>query len=233
MTRFDNSVLPSFGLPRSRPSDSRRQSAWGRKSAAQGLFFVLVDTRGRSTECRPGESPSASSSPRSRPSAPRSTAGAGRRLQMLASYAERYAPVAEHAGISFPSTITFDVIERMPGGPTTASAAPECRRPFQQVAAEAERAKLPPAATRRLVGLLTAAWATFDEVAAASRSCAKARAVATGPGQAHRPRDRRRDAYARKLGVSSSSRPSTTSPRPSSYARRSPPWWAPRRTAHP
>ena len=34
--------------------------------------------------------------------------------------------------------------------------------------AKAERAKVTPAAARRLVGLATAAWATFDEVAASS-----------------------------------------------------------------
>ena len=53
-------------------------------------------------------------------------------LQALASYAERYTPVAEQAGASFPSTAAFDVVERVPGGPTTAFAAPECRRPFRK-----------------------------------------------------------------------------------------------------
>jgi hypothetical protein len=36
------------------------------------------------------------------------------------------------------------------------------------VIAEAERAKSTLAAARRLVGLVTAAWVTFDEIAAAS-----------------------------------------------------------------
>ena len=92
----------------------------------------------------------------------------GAALEALRSYAERYAAVAEEAGVSFPSTVGFDVVERVPGGPTTAFAAPECRRPFPQMIAEAERAKVTPAAARRLVGLVTAAWATFDEVAASS-----------------------------------------------------------------
>ena len=43
----------------------------------------------------------------------------GAALQALASYAERYAPVAEQAGVGFPSTVAFDVVERVPGGPTT------------------------------------------------------------------------------------------------------------------
>src|ERR1035438_2967353 len=57
----------------------------------------------------------------------------GAALELLASYAERYTPVAEQAGLSFPSTVAFDVVERVPGGPATAFAAPECRRPFPQV----------------------------------------------------------------------------------------------------
>jgi Transposase, Mutator family len=92
----------------------------------------------------------------------------GAALKALASYAERYAPVARQAGVSFPSTVAFDVLERMPGGSPTAFAAPECRRPFPQMIAGVERATVTAAAARRLVGLVTGAWATFDEIAAAS-----------------------------------------------------------------
>ena len=56
----------------------------------------------------------------------------GAALKALASYAERYAPVAERAGMTIPSMVAFDVVERVPGGPTTAFAAPECRRPFRK-----------------------------------------------------------------------------------------------------
>ncbi len=73
-----------------------------------------------------------------------------------------------HAGVSFPSTVALDVVERVPGGSTTGFAAPECRRPFPQITAEADRAKVNPAAVHRLIGLVTAAWATFDEIAGAS-----------------------------------------------------------------
>jgi hypothetical protein len=111
--------------------------------------------------------------------------------------------VAERAGVSFPSTVAFDVVERMPGGPATTFAAPECRRPFPQVTAEAELAQVDPAAARRLVGLVTAAWATFDEVAAASPA-----ELRNGPRGGGRDRDKLIDhvigaetAYARKLGV--------------------------------
>ena len=127
----------------------------------------------------------------------------GAALKALASYAERYAPVARQAGVSFPSTVAFDVLERMPGGSPTAFAAPECRRPFPQVTAEAERAMVIPAAARRLAGLVTAVWAIFDQIAAASPA-----ELRKGPRGGGRDRDQIIDhvigadaAYARKLGV--------------------------------
>jgi hypothetical protein len=129
--------------------------------------------------------------------------GEGAALEALASYSERYAPVAEQARVSFPSTVAFDVVERVPGGPTNAFAAPECRRPFPQMTAEAERVEVTLAAARRLVGLVTAAWAAFDEVAAASPA-----ELRKGPRGGGRDRDKLIDhvigaetAYARKLGV--------------------------------
>ena len=127
----------------------------------------------------------------------------GAALEALASYAGRYTPVAGQAGLSVPSTAAFDVVERVPGGPATAFAAPECRRPFPQVTAGAERAKVTPAAARRLAGLVTAAWATFDAVAVASPA-----GLRKGPRGGGRDRDQliehvigAETAYARKLGV--------------------------------
>jgi hypothetical protein len=124
-------------------------------------------------------------------------------LRALASFAERYAPVAEHAGVSFASTVAFDVVERVPGGPTTAFAAPECRRPFPQTTVKADRANVTPVAARRLVGLVTATWVTFGEIAAASPA-----ELRKGPRGGGRDRDALIDhviaaetAYARKLGV--------------------------------
>jgi hypothetical protein len=124
-------------------------------------------------------------------------------LETLASYAGRYALVAAHAGVSFPSTVAFGVVERVPGGPATAFAAPECRRPFPQVTAGAERAKVTSAAARRLAGLVTAVWAAFDEIAAASTA-----ELRKGPRGGGRDRDQlighvigAETAYARKLGV--------------------------------
>ena len=127
----------------------------------------------------------------------------GAALEALASYAGRYAPVAAHAGAGFPATVAFEVVERVPGGPATAFAAPECRRPFPQITAEVERAAVAPAAARRLAGLVSAAWAAFDQIAAASPA-----ELRKGPRGGGRDRDQiighvigADTAYARKLGV--------------------------------
>jgi hypothetical protein len=127
----------------------------------------------------------------------------GAALETLASYAERYALVAEQAGVSFPSMVAFNVVERMPGGPTTSFAAPECRRPFPQMTAETERAKVAPAAARRVAGLVRVAWTTFDKIAAASPA-----ELRKGPRGGGRDRDKMINhvlgaeaAYARKIGV--------------------------------
>jgi hypothetical protein len=124
-------------------------------------------------------------------------------LEALASYAGRYAPVATLAGVSFPAMVAFDVVERVPGGPATAFAAPECRRPFPQITASAERATVTPAAARRLAGLVTAVWAAFDQIAAASPA-----ELRKGPRGGGRDRDQltghvigAETAYARKLGI--------------------------------
>ncbi len=111
--------------------------------------------------------------------------------------------MAKQAGVSFPAMAAFDVIERVPGGSATAFAAPECRRPFPQITAGAERATVTPAAARRLHGLVTAVWAVFDEIAAASPA-----ELRKGPRGGGRDRDQimrhvigADTAYARKLGI--------------------------------
>jgi hypothetical protein len=124
-------------------------------------------------------------------------------LAALAGYAERYAPVIEEAGLGFPTTAVFDVVERMPGWQATAFAAPECRRPFPQLTAETEQGKVAPAEARRLAGLVAAVWAYFDKVAAASPA-----ELRKGPRGGGRDRDQviehvlaAETTYARKLGV--------------------------------
>jgi hypothetical protein len=127
----------------------------------------------------------------------------GGALEALARHAGRYAPVAGQAGVSFPAAVAFDVVERVRGGPATAFAAPECRRPFPQITAEAERAMVTPAAARRLAGLVTAAWAVFGQIAAASPA-----ELRKGPRGGGRDRDQlighvigADTAYARKFGI--------------------------------
>jgi len=127
----------------------------------------------------------------------------GAALESLASYAHRYAAVADHAGFRLPSAVAFDVVERLPGGSDTAFAAPECRRPFPQLTAGADRTPVTPAAARRIGRLLGAAWAFFDELAAASPA-----ELRKGPRGGGRDRDELIDhvlgadaAYARKLGL--------------------------------
>ena len=107
----------------------------------------------------------------------------GAALAALASYAGRYAPVAAHAVAGFPATVAFEVVERVPGGPATAFAAPECRRPFPQITAEAERAAVAPAAARR-----RPAWSARPGRPSTRSppppppSCARARAAAATTG---------------------------------------------------
>lgn len=124
-------------------------------------------------------------------------------LEALAGCAERYRPVAELAGIPFPSTAVFEVVDRPPGASATAFAAAECRRPFPQLTTELDREKVTPAAAARLAGLITATWAAFDEIAAAAPA-----ELRKGPRGGGRDRDQviehvlaAETIYARKLGV--------------------------------
>jgi len=124
-------------------------------------------------------------------------------LAALASYAGRYAPVAAHAGLSIPATAAFEVAERVPGGPATAFAAPECRRPFPQTTAKADRAALTPRRGpapgppgHRGLGHLRP-----DRHRLTSRAAQGPARRRPRPGPDHRPRDRHRQAYARKLEI--------------------------------
>ena len=112
-------------------------------------------------------------------------------LAALATYSGRYAPVAGQAGRSFLSAVAFDVVARVPGGSATAFAAPECRRPFPQVTAEAERATVTPAAARRLGPGRRGLCGLRRDPAASPPELAGAHGAAGGPGPADRPRDRR------------------------------------------
>jgi hypothetical protein len=118
-------------------------------------------------------------------------------LEILADYAERYAVVAEAAGVTFPkSATTFEVVERLRGGTNT-----DFGVPHEAAAAESE--KMTATVARRRVSLVTAAWGVFDDVAAASPEHLR-----KGPRGGGRDRDKMiahvleaEAAYARKIGI--------------------------------
>jgi hypothetical protein len=119
-------------------------------------------------------------------------------LEALASYADRYAEVARQAGLTFPSPsrVTFDVVEHLPGDAGTDFGIPSRT-------AEADRAKLTPAAAQRQAALVAAAWAVFDAVAATAPE-----QLRKGPRGGGRDRDKMighvleaEAAYGRLLGV--------------------------------
>jgi hypothetical protein len=119
-------------------------------------------------------------------------------LDALAEYAQRYAVVADRAGVRFPSTVAkaFDVRERVTGDATTDFGAPGA------VAADDARPVDRRQATRA-TKLLTAAWEIFADVASGSPA-----ELRKGPRGGGRDRDKMIDhvvgaeaGYARKLGV--------------------------------
>jgi predicted RNase H-like HicB family nuclease len=119
-------------------------------------------------------------------------------LEALATYLDRYAPVARRAGERLPKTAgrAFDVRERVTGDATTEFGAPGA-------VAAADREKVTPAMARRQAALLRAAWAVLDEVAAASSP-----ELRKGPRGGGRDRDKMlahvvdaESSYARKIGV--------------------------------
>ncbi len=117
-------------------------------------------------------------------------------MEALAEYAERFAPVAEAAGVPFPKRIEFDVAEQVPGGATTAFGAPE-------MTVDADRQPVTAAAAKRMAALMTATWNAFDAVAAVSPA-----ELRKGPRGGGRDRDKMIDhvleaenSYARKLGI--------------------------------
>jgi hypothetical protein len=119
-------------------------------------------------------------------------------LEALASYAPRYAVVAEQAGIAMPDDVDdgFEVVERLGGSGATDFGVPA------EVAA-AETAPLDTGEAERRSRLVTGAWAVLDRVAAGAPA-----ELRKGPRGGGRDRDRIVDhvlgaevAYARKLGI--------------------------------
>jgi len=117
-------------------------------------------------------------------------------LAALADYADRYAEVAKTAGVAFPNQFSFEVVEQVPGGATTAFGAPE-------ITAAAERLPVTAAAATRIASLATAAWTVFDGVVAESPA-----ELRKGPRGGGRDRDKMVDhvlgaeaSYARMIGL--------------------------------
>jgi hypothetical protein len=119
-------------------------------------------------------------------------------LEALASYAERYAPVAEQAGITFPDRVAerFDVVTRVTGDATTDFGAPGG-------VADSDTERLTAAAAARQADIVAAAWSVLDKVAAGAPA-----ELRKGPRGGGRDRDKMlghvleaEAAYARKIGV--------------------------------
>jgi hypothetical protein len=128
----------------------------------------------------------------------RSAKGEEAALAALAAYALRYAPVAKRAKVPFDprSMAAFRVLERIPGSANTDFGVPH-------EIAKRDTAPLSAAEGKRLATLVSAAWATFDEVAASAPA-----QLRKGPRGGGRDRDKivehvlgADDIYARKLGL--------------------------------
>jgi hypothetical protein len=119
-------------------------------------------------------------------------------LDALAAYAERYAPVAEAAGVKFPKTAGNDlnVVERVTGSGATDFGVPG-------VVLERDSKPLTPAQAKRLAALVEASWTVFDRVVDTAPS-----ALRKGPRGGGRDRDKIADhvlgaesGYARQIGL--------------------------------
>jgi len=122
----------------------------------------------------------------------------GAALEALGAYARRYAPVAKHAGLEFPSGTgdSLRVVERVPGSASTDFGVPDA-------VATADRRRLTNEEASRLAALVEAAWACLDRVVADAPPVLR-----KGPRGGGRDRDQivqhvvsAEAAYARKIGL--------------------------------
>ena len=116
-------------------------------------------------------------------------------IEALADYAERYEPVARRAGVKLPKP-SFTVVERIKGGGAT-----DFGVPYEQTPRDSTR--LTAAKAGKLVDLVEAAWALFDEGVKKAPATLK-----KGPRGGGRDRDPivehvlgAEQAYASKLGL--------------------------------
>lgn len=119
-------------------------------------------------------------------------------LDALSSYAERYRPVAEEAGVRFPKSVAadLDVIEQVKGDASTEFGIPA-------MVVGADGMPLTKAQAARLADLVAATWAVFDRVVKASPA-----ELRKGPRGGGRDRDKMvahvvdaEASYFRKVGV--------------------------------
>jgi hypothetical protein len=116
-------------------------------------------------------------------------------LDALAAAAERYAVVAELAGLALP-TAEFEVVERVEGNATTDFGAPSA-------ILQGDRTPLTAKEAQRLADLVGASWTYLDDIVAAAPA-----ALRKGPRGGGRDRDKivdhvvgAEEAYAGKLGI--------------------------------
>ena len=117
-------------------------------------------------------------------------------VEALAEYTGRYAPVAEAGGFPLGTSLSFVVVEELPGDATTTFGAPS-------QAATLERGRVTAARAERSAALLEAAWDELDAVYARTPA-----ALRKGPRGGGRDRDAMyahvlggEQAYASKIGV--------------------------------
>ena len=113
-------------------------------------------------------------------------------LEALLAYRDRYAVVAEEAGLTVPASPDLHVVERLPGNGTTSFGAPDRRSAYEEGPV-----------TEQEVGLLQASWRVFDRVVAGAPETLR-----KGPRGGGRDRDavaahvrEAQHAYARSVGV--------------------------------
>jgi hypothetical protein len=117
-------------------------------------------------------------------------------LDDLLTYADRFRPVAERAGLTLPKRVELEVAERVPGDAGTDFGMPA-------VAAAADGRPLTAKAAARQAALLEAAWATLADVVAGAPATLR-----KGPRGGGRDRDaivehvvNAERAYAGKIGL--------------------------------
>jgi len=128
-------------------------------------------------------------------------------IQALDDYMPRYAPVAADAGVRWPTTLDYDVVERLTGSGSTDFGVLD-KPP------KADTVKITALVAGRQASLLRASWALLDEIAANAPA-----ALRKGPRGGGRDRDKvvehvveAEASYARMLGIRDDPKTSDLSP---------------------